>query len=667
MANEARVVVALSAENKGAFEMFERLRKEQEKAKQGMESFNQQAQKTKAGMGQFGELLGQGSKLLGSFGLALSAGKIAMDTFKGAIASTQATADAWEKSTAGLKATWDEFLQSIATADFSNLINNMANAYEQGQRLSEIMDDLGDKQWAYGMMKGDEDLRAMELEDIIRNSKDPQAKKKAMEEYKALSSKQVDDANYLAESYDKAVDATIVKAIGGDLKPDSASIKKIRDIYTKTQWKRDAKLMHEYEKYQKAEEAIKKVPANSGSYNVTGVGAGAAAGLAGLVNDLTGINDEQKKREQEAKKARKYIQDLKKRDPEKYYAFKGVNAITEKERDEMKELYGGKNTMQISAYQMRKKLERLGTKANGTGTGATTAKVAKVDKEAEKRLLNEQIAQQQAKALPLFDYERVKIKIDELTDYIKKQEDKLKVTVKGSVEFDQIQKDIETKKTELKNIIKANAPAPLDMDKINKRAEELNAQTFKAPAGVEDFTSGMQTMENSINSVANSFGAFTSLVDGSSEGFLGWMQNAVRAVTSVLPLIDLLTAKQAVSAQVATADAAAKGASSVAATPFVGAVLAVGAVASILGALAKTQKFATGGIVGGSSYYGDKILARVNSGELILNNRQQKALYEGLSPHLDRTQNINVGGAFKIQGKDLVLAYNRTTKQLNRN
>lgn len=665
MRNEASVVVALSAENKGAFEMFDRLRKEQEKAKQGMESFNQQAQRTKAGMGQFGELLGQGSKLLGSFGLALGAGKIAMDTFKGAIASTQATADAWEKATAGLKATWDEFLQSIATADFSNLINNMANAYEQGQRLAEIMDDLGDKQWAYGMIKGDEDLRAMELEDIIRNSKDPQAKKKAMAEYKALSSKQVDDANYLAETYDKAVDAKIINAIGGDLKPDSASIKKIRDIYTKTQWKRDAKLMREYEKYQKAEEAIKKVPINRGSYKGMGVGTGAA--LTGLINDLAGIKDERMERKREKEKAKKWLEDFKKRDPEKYYAFKGVNAITDPERDELKELYRGKNTMQMSAYQMRIKLRRFNSLANGTSTGATTAKVAKVDKEAEKRALNEQIAQQQAKALPLFDYERVKIKIDELTDYIKKQEDKLKVTVKGSVEFDQIQKDIETKKTELGNITKANAPAPLDMDKISQKAKEIDTATFKAPEGVEDFTSGMQTMENSINSVSNAFGAFTSLVDGSSDSFLGWLGNATRAVTSVLPLIEMLTAKQKVSAVVNTADAAAKGASSVAGIPFVGPALAVAAVATIVATLAKTQKFATGGIVGGHSYYGDKILARVNSGELILNNRQQKTIYEGLSPHIDRTQNINVGGAFKIQGKDLVLSYNRTTKQLNRN
>ena len=37
-------------------------------------------------------------------------------------------------------------------------------------------------------------------------------------------------------------------------------------------------------------------------------------------------------------------------------------------------------------------------------------------------------------------------------------------------------------------------------------------------------------------------------------------------------------------------------------------------------------RFEKGGVVGGSSYHGDKILARVNSGELILNQQQQQKL-----------------------------------------
>ena len=49
--------------------------------------------------------------------------------------------------------------------------------------------------------------------------------------------------------------------------------------------------------------------------------------------------------------------------------------------------------------------------------------------------------------------------------------------------------------------------------------------------------------------------------------------------------------------------------------------------ASIKGAVAPTApKFAQGGIVPGSSFSGDNVIARVNSGEMILNDRQQANL-----------------------------------------
>jgi len=75
----------------------------------------------------------------------------------------------------------------------------------------------------------------------------------------------------------------------------------------------------------------------------------------------------------------------------------------------------------------------------------------------------------------------------------------------------------------------------------------------------------------------------------------------------------------------------------------------------------QAPKFATGGIVGGSSYYGDKVLARVNSGELILNQDQQRNLYGQLG-----------GGAstiipdVRIQGQDLLLVFDRATNRKNR-
>jgi hypothetical protein len=73
-------------------------------------------------------------------------------------------------------------------------------------------------------------------------------------------------------------------------------------------------------------------------------------------------------------------------------------------------------------------------------------------------------------------------------------------------------------------------------------------------------------------------------------------------------------------------------------------------------------RYQEGGIVGGSSYYGDKILARVNSGELILNQNQQSKLY-GM---------MNSGGesgfvsSTKIQGSDLLVVIERANARKNR-
>ena len=86
--------------------------------------------------------------------------------------------------------------------------------------------------------------------------------------------------------------------------------------------------------------------------------------------------------------------------------------------------------------------------------------------------------------------------------------------------------------------------------------------------------------------------------------------------------------------------------------PFPYNLLAIAAgVAAVLAALASMDKFAEGGIVGGHSFTGDKQLARVNSGEMILNGRQQKNL-------LDMANGKGGAGGgkveFKIRGTDLI-------------
>lgn len=116
------------------------------------------------------------------------------------------------------------------------------------------------------------------------------------------------------------------------------------------------------------------------------------------------------------------------------------------------------------------------------------------------------------------------------------------------------------------------------------------------------------------------------------------------------------------------AAAAAKAGESAAAIPIAGAVLApiaiVAVLAAVIAAIGALSAFADGGVVGGHSYYGDKVLARVNSGELILNQKQQEKLW-GMMGGI--SNNVVAGNVeFKIKGSDLYGALSNYTKKMDK-
>lgn len=147
---------------------------------------------------------------------------------------------------------------------------------------------------------------------------------------------------------------------------------------------------------------------------------------------------------------------------------------------------------------------------------------------------------------------------------------------------------------------------------------------------------------DSLNTIATVMGSITNLTNEGAAGWIAYGTNIISAISSALPMITSLTTAL-------TAKAAAEAAGSAASVPVVGWINAIAAISTIVAAMASVPKFATGGIVDGSSFYGDKVLARVNSGEMILNRSQQRNLFNL----------INGGGAsntvkFRIEGKELV-------------
>lgn len=176
--------------------------------------------------------------------------------------------------------------------------------------------------------------------------------------------------------------------------------------------------------------------------------------------------------------------------------------------------------------------------------------------------------------------------------------------------------------------------------------------------GIKDQINAMNDYQNAITSVESALSNLSGTFDSDSQNafsyFANIIQGAAQAATAIMALIPVKKAEANANAEAAVTGAA----SSVASIPFVGAAMAVAAVAALIASMAAIPKFAKGGIIGGSSFYGDRLLARVNSGEMILNKEQQKSLYQMTSGENE----INIT-SFKVRADVLFLVLKNYMKK----
>lgn len=216
--------------------------------------------------------------------------------------------------------------------------------------------------------------------------------------------------------------------------------------------------------------------------------------------------------------------------------------------------------------------------------------------------------------------------------------------------------------------IAANNPANATMAGLpqGSTASALPA-TIAMPEAVTESTQNLEAMTeqtytavDAMNALGSTMGSLSSIIGEDAAAWLDWGAGVMSAVASAIPAIGALTAAKTTEATANTASAATGAASSVASIPGVGPIMAVAAVASVLAALANLPKFATGGIVPGTSFSGDNVLIRANSGEVVLNREQQHILSQRLNG------GMNGKVVFKIEGSTLVGVLNNNQKIASR-
>lgn len=241
-------------------------------------------------------------------------------------------------------------------------------------------------------------------------------------------------------------------------------------------------------------------------------------------------------------------------------------------------------------------------------------------------------------------------KVDQYNDKKSKIEDVRYQYEIGIVTAESAQETINKINSELRDL----GLKPLEINiKGEKVLEQVNAWSDALSSLASIFTQ----VTSAINDENTALGAMCAGLSESEKSWLSWGASSMSTIAQTLPQIaSLIVANQAA--------AMAQGTSSAAGLPFPANIAAiVSIIAMLVGIFASLPKFATGGIISGKNI-GDMNLARVNGGEMILNGRQQKNLFNlidhnRLSPSLGSSGEVT----FRIQGDTLVGTLNNYYKK----
>lgn len=234
----------------------------------------------------------------------------------------------------------------------------------------------------------------------------------------------------------------------------------------------------------------------------------------------------------------------------------------------------------------------------------------------------------------------------DLSDKISKKKAELEVAVVDSDEYKNLIKEIqelEGKKTQIDIQVEADSltPAEKKLKKL-KKASEGTTETFQA----------MGSMFSSIGQMS----------DDETAAIMQGLASITGSIAEAVPAIMSLVGAK-------SAEAVANGLAESSKVKFpanIGAIATtIATIMSVIATIASVAgSFAEGGIISGGSQLGDQMVAKVNSGEMIINGKQQQNLWKAISTGNlggQRENTVTVTNV-RVKGSDLYLALKNYSK-----
>lgn len=554
------------------------------------------------------------TKFAGGLGLAMSAG----EAFEKAIRSCQTTSDMLDNNLNAAKDSVDAFFRSLVTGDWSAFNDGIIGAYNNLKNLSAMMDELADKKLSLSYIKA-EDMKDIEkFEQIAKDTTRP-----LEERINAVQNMQ-GVINHLNKRTQETIDFD-VKALS-------------EEYFAKTGFKVTSKDLDYFFK------------------NTNFSGAASAAASDAYKEYIRLQKEASNKYAAYNQDAKQYGNDPNRRIQREYldakktlelYAQQNSFLITQgmlvEETDEKR-----KNTLnrlneqfnlEKEMYSLQKRYDetarsvRGGNQTSTSTKSSTSSKVATTAPEGSIAKINQDIASLRKQ----YEYAADDGTRTGLLKAINDAEVKKKMMQSIA------EKPIERLSDGLKDIAKKNPLEGMDTSDLDK-FRNVDTSRLNPFSNLEmPFQKDEETLDY-LTVIGSLMGNIQGATDNATAAWLNYFQSILQGTIALLPLLASVFEIKAM-----------EGIAEQSKLPWPLNLIAMAATAAgLVASIANVPKFASGGIVSGSSFVGDNVIARVNSGEMILNTRQQANLFS----MLDGGARTNVQGTnvvkWRIEGRDLV-------------
>lgn len=636
-------------------------------------------------------------------GIAVAAGK----EFKNILESSQTTADSFEATIAGCKGVIDSFRTSIATMDFSSFGNGLWDVFEAAKAVQNAIDQLGNTQIAYDYKSKQNQTKFQEAYNMF---KDPESTQQMKEDAKKQMKEAVDAQFTYASNYSNALYKTYVaqvvkKAGSNNLRASNVTMgqfEKAMDIDIGLLGD-PGKLRQDNER--QYQEYLKKLK-EYGKNNIT-----AQEDLKKRYSDVIAIHAMlELMKDDELKGVAQLIGSMEDAKQLALSMEKTMNrAIKGEFSSGSKGSTSGKvsNTTTVGQVEPPKpQVDSLDYWKNILAEETKYRDALAKDTEEWKKH-NDKVVEATKKIKEIKEAEEERKEYTEgslnyLNDLLNKLKNQKDALSPNTEEWDKVSKKIalierlienidnKNKLISLENAMSVQPPTiaslrevirlltelrdnfPIGSELFNEYADEIKyfekllklATPNTVDTGIVDedkkWQSFNQTMANT-STIANAlFNTFKEGSEITAASILQMISTTLPAIGSLISAIGALTSAEAVEAGVAATGKAVSTSKhwieAIAAVASLGAV-----VATAISAASKPnlQRFADGGIVGGSSFTGDRVPAMVNSGEMILNKTQQARLFKIANGGTPGDNAVT----FHISGTDLVGVLNNNSRK----